>query len=346
MNIILKKDFDHIFERYKLDLEAIKNQHVLITGVNGMIANYLANFLSYLNSQHNFGITLTGLAKKLPQNRVPDVNYLVGNVCDFNFQEHTFDHIIHSASLASPIYYGSNPIETSLPNVEGTINLLRRSESLMLKSFVFLSSSEVYGTFRGNKSGIDEAEYGTVDPMNQRSCYAESKRMGENLCVSWFHQKKIPVKIIRPFHTYGPGLRKDDGRVFADFIYSILDKKDIVLNSRGEAKRAFCYLSDAVGGILLVMLKGKSGEAYNLGNPYEEWSIFEAAVKATQAYPDRNLKVTINENYIGSGYLKSKVLRNCPAIKKIQSLGWTPNVSLLEGFRRTVQFIEFEEMTK
>ena len=141
-------------------------------------------------------------------------------------------------------------------------------------------------------------------------------------------------------------MKQNDGRVYADFIYSIVDNRDIVLNSRGEAKRAFCYMSDAVAGILLVMLNGKTGEAYNLGNPSEEWSIFEAALKATESRPERGLKVTINEGQIGSGYLKSKVLRNCPAIKKINSIGWKPVVTLLEGFKRTVQYIEIEREMK
>lgn len=343
LNPILKADFETIYEQYNSDFQSLKNQSVLITGANGMIAKYLVAFLSYLNSDHRFNLKITGLVRSLPETKIDGVEYLVGDVCHYDLKSVNCDHIIHSASLASPIYYGSTPIETSLPNIEGTINLLRRSESLNLKSFVFISSSEVYGAFEKDKEGIEESEYGVLDPMNQRSCYAESKRMGENLCVSWHSQKKIPTKVVRPFHTYGPGLRRNDGRVYADFIYSIVDQKDITLNSKGEAKRAFCYMSDAIAGIILVMLKGKSGEAYNLGNPSQEWSIYEAAVKATEAYPERDLKVTINENNVGTGYLKSKVLRNCPSIKKIQALGWNPQVSLVDGYRKTVRFIEMEK---
>jgi nucleoside-diphosphate-sugar epimerase len=170
--------------------------------------------------------------------------------------------------------------------------------------------------------------------------------MGENLCVSWFHQKNIPVKIIRPFHTYGPGLKQNDGRVYADFIYSILENRNIVLNSRGEAKRAFCYMSDAIAGILLVTLNGKAGEAYNLGNPSEEWSIYEAAMKATECYPERRLKVTVIDDQIVSGYIKSRVIRNCPDIKKINALGWKPEVTLIEGFKRTIKYTELEREIK
>jgi nucleoside-diphosphate-sugar epimerase len=343
LNSVLESDFDKIYELYGSELAAFQGQRILIVGVNGMIASYLAQFLNYLKSVHQIEVSILGLARNIPATRIPGVDYLSGDVCNFNFKSVACDYVVHAASLASPIYYGSHPIETSLPNIEGTINLLRGVENQKLKCFLFLSSSEVYGAFPEDKNAIFENEYGVVDPMNQRSCYAESKRMGENLCVSWFQQKKVPCRVIRPFHTYGPGLRKDDGRVFADFIYSVVDRKNIVLNSKGLAQRAFCYLSDAIAGLLLVMLKGENGQAYNVGNPKEEWAIFEAAKIASEAFPERSIGVMINENQVvGTGYVKSAVLRNCPAIAKIQKLGWTPKVSLREGFRKTIEYIESE----
>ena len=113
--------------------------------------------------------------------------------------------------------------------------------------------------------------------MNVRSCYAESKRMGEVMCVSWGQQYNIHTVIVRPFHTYGPGISFDDGRVFADFVADAVLGRDIVLRSDGLAQRSFCYISDATIGFLTVLLKGDRGEAYNIGNPEAEMSIRELA---------------------------------------------------------------------
>lgn len=341
MNPILREDFDIVFLDLGKTLEELRDRSILVTGANGMIASYLIKFLSYLNESHQFNMTVSGLVRTKPDYPVLNINYLLGDVCNYEFDEKKFDYIVHAASLASPVHYGTNPIGTSLPNILGTINLLRLAEKCSVKGFLFVSSSEVYGSFNTDKASIEETEFGTLDPMLQRSCYAESKRMGENLCISWFKQKKIPVKIIRPFHTYGPGLKNNDGRIYADLIYSIVDKRDIVLNSKGEAKRAFCYMSDALSGLLLTLIHGGAGEAYNLGNPDQELSIFEAASIATQIFPNRKVGLKINEA-VSQGYLVSKVLRNSPSIAKIKDLGWYPRVKVQDGFTRTVKYIEFE----
>ena len=99
-------------------------------------------------------------------------------------------------------------------------------------------------------------DYGYLDPLNSRSCYAESKRMGETICISWHHQFNIPVKIVRPFHTYGPGMIDGDGRVSADFVFNIINNHDLVIKNNGRARRAYCYIKDAVLGYIYVLLYG------------------------------------------------------------------------------------------
>lgn len=340
MNNVLLEDFVSIYKEMGNNLDPLKGKSVLVTGANGMIAGYMMRFLAWLNETHHFQLALYGLVRS-EKNPVTGVKYIVGDVNTVQLTG-KYDYIVHSASLATPIHYGTNPIGVSLPNILGTINLLTHAEKYPCESFLFVSSSEVYGDFGKDKVAIEENEYGKLDPVNPRSCYAESKRMGENLCISWFNQKNIPVKIVRPFHTYGPGLRRDDGRIYGNLAYSIADSKDITLNSKGEAHRAFCYLSDAVMGMLLVLLGGKSGEAYNLGNPGEEHSIREAANIAAAIYPERKMNVLIQEASIPQGYIASPVLRNCPSIRKLNELGWKPRVSLRYGLEKTVRYIEGE----
>ena len=122
-----------------------------------------------------------------------------------------------------------------------------------VESFLFLSSGEVYGAIDSVHIPTGEKEYGFIDPTDVRSCYGESKRMGETMCISYFHQFNIPSKIVRPFHTYGPGMQLDDGRVFADFVSDIVNGKDIVMKSDGSAIRAFCILRFLMPHVMLII---------------------------------------------------------------------------------------------
>jgi len=127
----------------------------------------------------------------------------------------------------------------------------------------------------------------------------------------------------------------DDGRVYADFVSDIVNNRDIIMKSDGRAMRTFCYLSDATIAFFLVLLSGKNGEAYNVGNPKCELSIIDLAQKLVELFPDKKLKVIKSENQ-SLGYLKSTVLRNCPNLNKINSLGWMPKIDITNGFYKTV----------
>jgi len=203
-----------------------------------------------------------------------------------------------------------------------------------VEKFMYFSSSEVYGAVL-NGDNIDESMYGVIDPTQVRSCYAESKRMGETMCVSFAHQYKVPVSIVRPFHTYGPGLSFDDGRVFADFVANIVKGEDIVMNSDGSAIRSFCYLADATIGFFTVLLKGENSMAYNVGNPGGAVSIKELADLLVNLYPQKKLKAVFKKPE-SETYLQSYFNRLCPVIEKIKLLGWQPVTTLHEGFKRTI----------
>ncbi len=182
---------------------------------------------------------------------------------------------------------------------------------------------------------MTENDYGYLDPTQVRSCYAESKRAGETLCISWMHQFGIPVKIVRPFHTYGPGMDLNDGRVYADFIADIVKNKDIVMQSDGKAVRAFCYLKDATLGFIYILLKGDKGNAYNVGNILGRSSIIDLAGKLINLFPEKKLNL-IQKEVTSQSYLQSVVNINLPDATKLIKLGWQPATSIEEGFKRTV----------
>jgi UDP-glucuronate decarboxylase len=244
------------------------------------------------------------------------------------------DFVIHAASKASPSIFSHDPVGTLLPNTIGTAALLRAMSAA--SRFIFVSSSEVYGEHYSSDA-VKETDFGFLDPTSVRSCYAEGKRLGEALCTAWYAQYGMHASIVRLFHTYGPGLRSDDGRVFADFAYSIAQGKPIVMTSDGQAKRAFCYASDATAGILTVLLKGESGRAYNLGNPSAFTSILELANLLCSNFREQGAQLEYRP--AASGYLVSTVNRILPDISRLRALGWTPKIGLSEGFNRFIQAI-------
>jgi UDP-glucuronate decarboxylase len=157
------------------------------------------------------------------------------------------------------------------------------------------------------------------------------------MCVSWAHQYGLHINVVRPFHTYGPGMSLDDGRVFADFVADVVAKRDIVIKSDGLAQRPFCYISDATLGFLTILLRGDKSEAYNVANPDAEISIRDLAKLVAGLFPERNVAVKFEAPTYNSPYLKSPISRSCPSIGKIRAMGWAPKVNLHDGFSRTIK---------
>jgi len=338
---IVEEDIELILDSFG-DWEEFRDKTILISGANGFLPSYMIFALLKANEKFRLNLYIIGLvrnrekAEKKFSNHLGDFfSLLVQDVTQSISVGKKLDIIIHAASQASPKFYGVDPVGTLNANVLGTNNLLLLAKEHNVQSFLFFSSSEVYGEVAEMFIPIKENGFGYLDITNVRSCYAEGKRLGETMCVSWLIQYNVPVKIVRPFHTYGPGMDLNDGRVFADFVSNVVNGKDIVLKSDGSAKRAFCYLADAVLGFLTVLIRGKNGQAYNVGNPDTEISIYDLALLLTSLYSEKGIKVVreINEN---SSYLKSSVSRNSPNIDKLVALGWRPSTTLSKGFSKTI----------
>jgi nucleoside-diphosphate-sugar epimerase len=228
-------------------------------------------------------------------------------------------------------------VGTLLPNVLGTHYLLQRARNDRTAGFLFVSGGEVYGQVDEARIPTDEQSFGSLVPTDVRSCYAESKRMGETMCICWGQQYGVPAKIVRLYHTYGPGMSLTDGRVFADFVADILQGRDIRLKSDGSARRSFCYLADAAIGFFTVLLLGESGQAYNLGEDREEIGIRQLAERLVVLFPEKNLNVVREERPESNSYMASRFIRHLPDVRKIRALGWSPTTTIEEGFRRTVR---------
>jgi nucleoside-diphosphate-sugar epimerase len=344
-NKVIEEDLEFIVST-KLPWDKMEGANILITGANGFLPAYMIETILFLND-HRFKNKAKVFALARNKGRVlsrfsnygkrKDLTYIIQDVCSPIKISKKMDFIIHAASQASPKYFGNDPVGTLSANVLGAYNLLEFVRSKKVRGFLFFSSGEVYGEVGGKQVPIKEDCYGYIDPTNVRSCYAESKRMVETMCISWFHQYGLPVKIVRPFHTYGPGMRLDDGRVFADFVADVVSGRNIKLNSDGSAIRAFCYLADATLGFFTVLLKGKNGQAYNVGNEEEEISIKDLAYLLADLFSAKKLQVRVNARSKKAGYIKSPIIRNSPDTHKLRNLGWLPHYSLTKGFKRTVE---------
>lgn len=341
---IVNQDIERILSN-DLPWDKLSGSSVAVTGASGFIGSYLTRTLLALNKSDKithpiqvFGIVRNTRKAKEKYADVVGNPYFKIIECDLS-QPYTLtlqvDWFIHAASQASPKYYNIDPVGTLAPNVIGTHHLLRLAQQSQAKGFMFVSSSEVYGNTT-NKVGLAESDLGIVDTLSIRSCYAESKRMGETLCVAWLHQYKVPTYIVRPFHTYGPLLELNDGRVFADFVSDIVCGRDIVMTSDGAARRAFCYITDAISGFFHVLLKGDVGQAYNVANPDADLSILELAELLIILFPDKNLTVQ-KKAASNSNYMKSHLMNLLPDVSKLSSLGWHPQVKCEEGFKRMVK---------
>ena len=338
---IISEDLENIISA-DLPWQNLSGKTVLVTGANGFLPAYMVQSLLLLNKK-NIGdkIKVIGLVRNIGKAKKRFKPYLDSDSFSLVFADisrtveikEKIDFIIHAASQASPKYYATDPVGTLSANTIGTYHLLQLAVENSVEKFLFFSSSEVYGAVAADD--IDENSYGAIDPTQVRSCYAESKRMGETMCVSFAAQYKIPVNIVRPFHTYGPGLSFDDGRVFADFVANIVNGEDIVMNSDGAAVRSFCYLADATAGFFTVLLKGENAQAYNVGNPAGTISIKELAHLLVNIYPQKKLSAVFKQ-VENATYLPSNFSRLCPDIEKIKALGWRPFTGLAEGFKRTI----------
>lgn len=345
-NQIIREDMLSIEQR--VDFTPLRNSTVFVTGAAGMLASYLVLFLIWLNEKYSYGITIFAGVRHPSKAEIrfgvyTNRDYFHLYTDDVNLPvtlNVKVDYIIHAASLASPQYYGSNPVETILPNVIGTNELLKFSRHCGLKAFLFFSSGAVYGEVT-NVEKIHEDCVGYLDYHACGSAYGESKRCGEALLLAYYREYGIPIKIVRINHTYGPTLDlKNDRRAFSEFVKNVVKHENIVMKSDGHEKRAFCYLSDATVAFFKILFCGKEGEAYNLVNEKEFISIKDLAELLISLSSKNNLSIVYQPRE-EKGYLNlAQTSSICCSSEKLRALGFEPAVSAAEGFKRTIKFFE------
>jgi dTDP-glucose 4,6-dehydratase len=239
------------------------------------------------------------------------------------------DYVFNLASPASPMDFKTLAEEIALVNSIGTVNMLKLAKSNTAR-YLEASTSEVYGDPAEHPQ--KETYWGNVNPNGVRSCYDESKRFAEAITMVYVRKYGLDACIIRIFNTYGPRMRKDDGRVVSTFINQALEGKSLTVFGDGTQTRSFCYVSDLVSGILVVMFGDNlKGEVFNLGNP-EEYTVKHLAEKIkalTHSASPITFEVLPEDDPV----------QRKPDISKINtSLRWAPKVSVEDGLKKTIEY--------
>lgn len=336
-NSIIQADLEYSANCTSFDIEQLRNKSVLITGVTGFIGRQLVLTLLCMNRLHNTNIKIFAMARnkqktqKIFSELLNDdaLTLCIQNITDEISIPERVDFIIHCANPVFSNVFVENPVETIEAIVLGTNNILKFAKEKQVESAVYLSSMEVYGII--DVPTIKENDYGYMDPLNVRSSYSEGKRLAETLCVSYKSEYNVPVKIIRLSQVFGAGLDYNDPRVLSQFVRSVIENKDIVLHTKGESVLTNCYISDTINGIFTVLLKGVSGESYNLANAKNVFSIKEIAELMVENTP--NSKVTVEIKNVGQ-YRPDTILKL--NTDKINSLGWEAKIGIREMIDKTI----------
>ena len=314
----------------------------LITGASGFIGSQIINTLRKMK-ESGLDIQITsvdsGIRGGIRDTYIKETNFFNFDITSNNWPNITpHTHILHLASIASPVYYRKYPLETLDANYRGTLNILKKGLEWGSK-VLLMSSSEIYGDPTNESIPTPESYKGNVSSVGPRACYDEGKRVTETL--GWIYAKQfgLNITIARPFNFYGPGMRLDDGRAVPDFLHSVIKNENIIIRSDGTPTRSFCYIGDAVKALLQMLIASTGFNIYNVGNPDVEISVVNLAKliaeKATNMGWQGEIIYQLSDD---QDYLTNNPSRRVPDISLIKSsLGWEAKIKLEDGMIRTIQ---------
>ena len=340
MNEKIYAAFEELFYTTKLSYDSFREKNFLVTGATGLIGRMLIRGLCIINKKYNLNLQILAVVRdkeKISEIFSPEIQkgYVRPIVSDIKEKidvDEKIDYIIHGASITESRAFIEKPVEVIMTNVCGTYAVMNLAQEKKVLSVVYLSTMEVYG-FTETEEVLTEDRSEYLNPLEVRSCYPESKRMAESLCISYFNEYHVPVKIVRLAQTFGYGVSLNDNRVFAEFARCVKSNKDIILLTEGKSKRMYLDTMDAVTAILTVLLKGSNGTAYNAANKNTYCSIKEMAQMVCRDIAGRKIKVLVRQNEDDSKKY-SPPHRLLLDTSKLEALEWEPKVGLLEMYQR------------
>lgn len=338
------RDELQIMLKQNLPWNRLAGKTVMLSGATGMIGKCIVDLLMQCNERilTDDPVCITALSRNEESARQRLGEYWNGNnfryaVCDVVRELPDLgeaDYVIHAASNTHPLQYAKDPVGTITANVVGTKNLLDYAVSCRAERFCFVSSVEIYGENRGDVERFKEVDLGYLDCNTLRAGYPESKRVGEALCNAYAQAYGIDFVIPRLSRVYGPTMLHSDSKAVAQFIKKAAAGEDIILKSAGTQCYSYTYALDAAMGILTVLLKGESGETYNISDKQSEVTLRQITEWLAE---DQNVQVVFHvpEEAEQAGY--STATKALLDTDRIEALGWRPQTHMRDGLRKTVQ---------
>lgn len=317
-------------------IERLYGKSFLVTGATGLIGHHLIDVLLSLP---------VGTVVAVGRNRVKAESLLSVHFTDprFRFIEQDVqqpfpdtlhvDYIVVGASATHPLAYAQYPIETIWTNLYGVQHALDLAESTGAE-VLFESSGEIYGTSLESKP-FCESDTGQLNLSTARSCYNESKRVSESLCQSYIAKRGVHVKILRFSRVFGPTMLLSDSKASSQFIMNALRGEDIVLKSEGRQYFSYCHVTDAVRGLLTVLLRGRVGEAYNVAAGACTLR-YLAEVCAEACGSKVVFSLPSQQELFGISTVQYSELN----FEKLQSLGFHPLYTIAQGLLRTIDVLK------
>jgi len=311
----------------------IENKKIFITGGAGFIGSTLVGRLIEYNQIIVYDNLSRDSLKDKPYKDHSNLTLIKGDILDFEHLAKSMDGceiIVHCAAIAGIDTVIKSPVTTMRVNMVGSANLLEAASNLThCQRVVCFSTSEVFGQQAFRSSETDNTVMGKVGEA--RWTYAVSKLAEEHLAVAYYHEKWLPVTVLRPFNVYGPG-QVGEGAL-RTFVLRALNNEPIEIHGDGTQIRAWCYVDDMVDGVLLAMMHPKAaGESFNIGNQKAVTTIYGLANTVVRVLNSKSQIIFIRKDY-------ADVELRIPSVRKAKDLlGFEAETDLEEGIRRTADF--------
>lgn len=343
-NELYIEDIDYV-AGLELPWEMLQGKSILISGASGLIASCLIDVIMNKNDD-GLNCKMYALGRNVERAKKRFGKHWKNSLFEFishdineplSMENDTVDYVLHMASNTHPMVYATDPIGTVATNIIGTNNMLRFAVQYRARRFAFASSNEIYGENRGDIELFDEYYCGYIDSNTMRAGYPESKRCAEALCQAYKKQANLDVVIPRLTRTYGPTMLMSDTKAISQFIRKGIVGENIVLKSAGTQYYSYTYVSDAVAGLLTVLLKGVNGEAYNIADQKSDIMLKDLASAIADASGTKVVYELPDDIEI-SGYSTATKARLDGT--KLKKLGWEMRYDIKDGIERTVSVLK------
>lgn len=353
---LYKEDLEYICEFLKKRIDEIRGRSIVITGASGLIGSCVVDSLMYMNLNYlkegeRTTVAVMGRNRKRLEERfsyafkgnMPCLKIIEQDLgVEFDMTEvletllkGNADYIIHAASNSDPKNFSLHPVGTITANIKGMTGILEYAKQKNSR-VLYVSSREVYG-FIENKTAYEEEDYGVIDFNGLRSCYPESKRVSELLCRSYAEEFGTSTAMARLGYVYGPTMLMSDSKAIAQFMKKAIEGENIVMKSKGEQIRSYCYVADIVDGMFRILLDDRKGEAFNVANREAEISIRGLAEEIAKC-ADVQVEFELPDDIEAKGYSAPQ-----DAIideRKLRKLGYEPRYRIEKGIQRTYEILQ------